>query len=82
MGIFSEMLLGTSLYGVTSQARGNSVATAERALDFTCWGKPYCMTRETDCPLVFFTVYSAYLPCVYPVTFLSYMHFVIGQGGQ
>jgi len=79
---FLRILVGTRLYGVTSQARGSSVVTAEKALDFTCWGKPYCMTRDTDCPLAFFTVYSAYLPCVYRVTLLSYVHFVIGQGGQ
>lgn len=79
LGICSEMLVGTRLYGVTSQARGNSVVTSERALDFTCWGKPYCMRRDTDCPLADFTVYSAYFPCVYPVTLSSCMHFVIGK---
>jgi hypothetical protein len=39
LGIFSEMLVDTRLCGVTSQAKGNSVVTAERALDFTWWGE-------------------------------------------
>ena len=64
LGIFSEILVGTRLCGVTSQARGNSVVTAE-SLRYHMLGRAVLHDAGHGLSIgVFYSLFSLFAVCL------------------